>query len=543
MKNIDLLYFDNNSYTPADTGRVNDLYIADMGIEYMKNLEGFFNSEIYDTFINTISVPLTNADKIKERQNILQDFLDFPGTAQKMKSICGEIRKNKCDSDETNPKRRMIDFQRVLYRSIDISYELAGQLKHRDFRSESLKDLRNQLDCRDKTEQIKERINTIVNLCLNDDIALSVEYGSAFKFKSANIYSGANNKNNKTEIKENAVFKFFQNKIAKQAKQTKQKEPINGFYYDYNFILVEEIEGEKGILPLIAPYAAAVINDINRHILSFCTSLSKQLSFYIACIETVKFMENKNIETVYPEFRDNINKINGGQGVRAKNLYDFGLLLPKYGEAPENASPSGTLITPNDFDDCGNAVYLISGANQGGKTTFLKSIGITQLFAQAGLKVPASEYICPVFNNFFSHFPKDEDEDLNFGKLAEELTRIKKDMTLITDNALVLLNESFATTPETEGFEIASDILRAVSESKMPPKILFVTHNYQLLKKRHEVSKLFARGSILTEIKSLIVSEGKTPSDRTYKITEGEPQENINAVGFLEAGGLYGVFE
>jgi DNA mismatch repair ATPase MutS len=153
------------------------------------------------------------------------------------------------------------------------------------------------------------------------------------------------------------------------------------------------------------------------------------------------------------------------------------------------------------------------------------------LFAQAGLKVPAEEYKCPVFNNFFSHFPKDEDEDLNFGKLAEELTRIKKAMPMITDNALVLFNESFATTTETEGFEIASDILRAVHEYETPPKILFVTHSYQLLKKRHEVSKMLSHG---TKIKSLIVSEGKSATDRTYKIIEGEPQENINTIGFFD---------
>ena len=528
MKIIDLLYFENNSYQPKGTGRVNDSYIMDMGIEHIKNLEGFSGSETYNVFMNTINVPLTDAEKIKERQNILKDFVEFPGIAYKMKLICDEIRKNKCESSEQEPKRRLIDYQTILYRSMDVSEELANHLKHRDFCSKSLVDLRDQLDCGEKTDKLKNRINTIVGLCLNDNIALSVEYGSGFKFRSANIYSDINinkndDKNNKKEAKENAILKFFKNKIPKP------KETVSGFYYNTNFLLVEEVEGEKGIMPLIVPHACSIIADLNRHILSFCASLSKQLSFYIACLEIVKFMENKNVKTVYPEFCDGENKI------KAKNLYDFGLLLPKeINEVDENGEIKDTggidSITPNDFDDSGNAVYLISGANQGGKTTFLKSVGIAQLFAQAGLKVPAEEYKCPVFNHFFSHFPKDEDEDLNFGKLAEELTRIKKDMPIITDNALVLLNESFATTTETEGFEIAVDILRAACESESPPKILFVTHNYHLLRKRHEVSKLLKNE---TKIKSLIVTEGKSVTDRTYKITEGEPQENINAIGFL----------
>ena len=95
MKNIDLLFFDNNNYQPADTGNINDFYISDMGLEHIKHLEVFFNPEMYDIFINTISKPLTNYEKITERQNILKDFIEFPGIAQKIKSICDEIQKNK----------------------------------------------------------------------------------------------------------------------------------------------------------------------------------------------------------------------------------------------------------------------------------------------------------------------------------------------------------------------------------------------------------------------------------------------------------------
>ena len=521
MKNIDLLFFDNNNYQPSDAGNINDFYISDMGLEHIKHLEAFFNPESYDIFINTISRPVTSAEKIKERQNILKDFIEFPGIAQKMKAICDEIQKNKCRSSENNAKRRLIEFQNILTKSMDISYELLSHLKHRDFCSSALKDLRSQLDCRENIERVKSRIDSFVKCCVNDNIVLNIEHGSGFKFRNAYVYSGssANQKNSQSFIKENAVFKFLQNKIPKQ---NKQKEIINGFYYhsEYGFLPLEAQTEE--VLGAAMPYATSVITDLNRHILSFCANLSKQLAFYIACIDIIKFMENKNIKTVYPEICAEEKKI------KAKNLYDFGLLLPK--DNININSDEIKFVTPNDFDDSGDAVYLISGANQGGKTTFIKSIGIAQLFAQAGLKVPAEEYKCPVFNNFFSHFPKDEDEDLNFGKLAEELTRIKKAMPIITGNALVLLNESFATTTETEGFEIASEILRAVFESKNPPKILFVTHNYQLLKKRHEVSKLLSRG---TKIKSLIVSEGKTSTDRTYKIIEGEPQENIKTMDFF----------
>ncbi|MCL2776158.1 MAG: hypothetical protein FWD71_22880, partial [Oscillospiraceae bacterium] len=404
MKNIDLLLCeDRENGGLMDTGHINDFYIADMGIEHIKLLEGFFNSETYDIFIKTISNPLRNAEKIIERQNILKDFLAFPGIAQKLKSICDDIQKNKCRAYDEDPKQNLKEYREILYRSMDVSEELLKHLKHRDFCSNTLKDLRNQLDCPEKTERVKSRVNTFVECCISDNVSLSVEYGSAFKFKSADIYFDGNIKSEDNENRETGIFKLFHNKMPRR------RELTDGFYYDEFLQLNVEVSGEKGILSFVTPYATSVITDLNRHILSFCADLSRQLSFYIACVEIVKFMENKQIPSVFPEIcTDDSN----GKVIQAKNLLDFGLLLPRTrGDDGDNP------VTANDFNDCGNAIYLISGANQGGKTTFIKSIGIAQLFAQAGLKAPAEEYKCPVFNNFFSHFSKDEDEDLNFGKL------------------------------------------------------------------------------------------------------------------------------
>lgn len=99
----------------------------------------------------------------------------------------------------------------------------------------------------------------------------------------------------------------------------------------------------------------------------------------------------------------------------------------------------------------------------------------------------------------------------------------------MADNALILLNESFATTTEKEGYEIACDVLKALSMAS--PKILFVTHNYHLLKNIERISKQLENG---IKLRSLIVSEGNAPSDRTYKIREGKPQENIYTMDFLK---------
>ncbi|MCL2159722.1 MAG: hypothetical protein FWH48_09975 [Oscillospiraceae bacterium] len=507
MKKIDLLFADELEYTE----KINDSYMQDMGLEELaKFLDA--DAKSYEIFRQTISRPLADAEKIRERQNILKDFIDNPGLAQKLKLICVEIQKNKCQTHYVEAKRILIAYYEILSRSMGVSLELLSWLKNRDIKSATLKDLQSQLECQKQFELLKARIGKIIEYCKTDVFALNIEYGSAFKFRNAQIYQNNQKPHENPENKtNNPILKLFQKKP--QNYQAIVANPEAEFYYGDHFIMENEINSISGGVFM---YITGVIRDLNKHILSFCDLLARQLSFYIVCLELIEVMKNKNLPTVFPEIDD------GKSEIKAKNLYDLGLVLQK------NSDDSS--VTPNDFDDCGGAYYLISGANQGGKTTFIKSLGIAQLFAQAGIPVAADLYICPIFNNFFSHFSREENEDLNFGKLAEELMRIKASLPKIADNALILFNESFATTTETEGCEIALDIMRALSKTKS--KILFVTHNYMLLKNHRELSGAFAQN---IKLKSLIVAAGKGPLDRTYRIIEGEPQKEIHTIDFLDS--------
>lgn len=91
------------------------------------------------------------------------------------------------------------------------------------------------------------------------------------------------------------------------------------------------------------------------------------------------------------------------------------------------------------------------------------------------------------------------------------------------------MNESFATTTEKEGCEIAMDVLKALSIVK--PSLFFVTHNYRLLKNLKEVSKILENNISLN---SLIVSAGNTSTVRTFTIIAGEPQEEIYGLEFIK---------
>jgi DNA mismatch repair ATPase MutS len=128
----------------------------------------------------------------------------------------------------------------------------------------------------------------------------------------------------------------------------------------------------------------------------------------------------------------------------------------------------------NDAALDGERLVIVTGANQGGKSTFLRSIGIAQVMMQCGLMVPAKRYQSGLYPNFFTHFTRREDSAMNSGRLDEELRRMDQIVSNLGENSLLLLNESFATTTEKEGSAIAYDILRALKEEGV--RILTVTH-------------------------------------------------------------------
>lgn len=128
----------------------------------------------------------------------------------------------------------------------------------------------------------------------------------------------------------------------------------------------------------------------------------------------------------------------------------------------------------NTCDIAGKRLLIVTGANQGGKSTFLRSIGIAQVMMQCGLFVTADRYESGIFPSFFTHFTRREDSAMNSGRLDEELGRMSGIVDHLGPASMVLLNESFASTTEKEGSVIAYDVVKALTEAGV--KVLTVTH-------------------------------------------------------------------
>lgn len=127
---------------------------------------------------------------------------------------------------------------------------------------------------------------------------------------------------------------------------------------------------------------------------------------------------------------------------------------------------------------------VVTGADLGGKTTFLRSIGQSQMMMQCGMFVAAGSFSAPVLSGIFTHFQREEDHELLNGKLGEELTRMSGIIDHMNSHALLLCDESFCSTNEREGSEIAWQITQALRKKEIA--VFTVTHLFPFAQRLYE---------------------------------------------------------
>jgi len=232
------------------------------------------------------------------------------------------------------------------------------------------------------------------------------------------------------------------------------------------------------------------------HIKSFFAALWVELGFYAGCLNLYGALRAKAVTVAMPT----------PVAWRNAELSWSSLVDPCL------ALRSDSPVVANDSSDGRRRLVIITGANSGGKSTMLRSVGIAQLMMQAGMFVAASELRACVTSGVFSHFIREEDTTMTSGKFDEELQRMSLLADELRPHALVLFNESFSATNEREGSEIATQIVEALLDSDM--SVCFVTHNFTFARHFYESrrdSSLFLR------------AEREADGQRPFRLIEAEP--------------------
>jgi len=227
-------------------------------------------------------------------------------------------------------------------------------------------------------------------------------------------------------------------------------------------------------------------------------SYGSEIDFYLTFID---FKENKGsaLPLCYPE-------ISHEKKFYAKDAADISLVVQNIPK----------IVTNDIYIDESEPFFFIVGANGGGKTSYIRAVGINLLLFLAGCPIFAREAQIYPFDNVFTHFPRNEKEETK-GRLNEETVRIQNLYDGMGRNSVILLNETFSSVSEENGTELSLDAAEKIRNSGCFG--LFVTHYRDVC---------FSEYPYL----SAEIQKGNDNNGRTFKIVREnrDPEAYINDI-------------
>jgi DNA mismatch repair ATPase MutS len=243
---------------------------------------------------------------------------------------------------------------------------------------------------------------------------------------------------------------------------------------------------------------ANAVAQSTEHILSFFEMLMTELAFYVCCLNLHDTLAPMGAPLSLPQ-----PEVAGSRTLHFSGLYDVSLALGMRRR-----------VVGNSIEADGKSLVIITGANQGGKSSLLRGIGLAQLMMHSGMFVGAESFTGELCAGLFTHYKREEDATMEKGKLDEELSRMSEIVDALTPNGMLLFNEAFAATNEREGSEIARQVVSALLERRV--KVFFVTHLYDF------AHSFFARK---TDETLFLRAERRPDGTRTFRLPAGEPLE------------------
>jgi DNA mismatch repair protein MutS len=275
---------------------------------------------------------------------------------------------------------------------------------------------------------------------------------------------------------------------------------------------------EERILGLVArlyPQAFGALDDFcARHAGYLDATISvfdREIQFYVAYLNFIAPMKAAGLDFCYPAVSTTCKQVS------AADAFDLALARKLI------SRPAG--LVRNDFYLAGHErIFVVTGPNQGGKTTFARMFGQLHYLASLGYPVPARQARLFLPDQVFTHFEKEEDLATLRGKFEDELIRIRDVLERATGDSVVVMNESFASTTLRDAASTGERVLGRMTRLDLLG--VYVTF----------VDELASLNEACVSMVGTVVPDN--PADRTYRVVR-QPADGLAYAAAI--AGKYGL--
>lgn len=397
--------------------------------------------------------PLANADIIQYRQDVMRDLENdglrelistFSKTIFELNAFQDQLRKILVSNDayQNNylARGRMLDFAS---RYCSVIIEAVNGLNKKTILSKGLQRFVDYLHNYQESEKFLTLKTSVDDL--KKELS-TVHYCMLIKNGAIRVRKYENQPDISVDVRE--LFARFQ----------------QGNVQEYRHKLTEEPRAEHveaAVLKLVATCYPNVFSDLN----DFCmrnlefidpviAQFSREVHFYLSWLGFIAPLKERGLPFCYP-------RLTSG----ADRLYDlnfFDLALAKsLGSENKPVTNDFTLEPPE-------RILVVTGPNQGGKTTYARAFGQIHYLASLGLCVPGKEASLLLFDQIYTHFEREEDLSSLNGKLQDDLERLYDILSHATSKSLIVINEIFSSTTLSDAILLGNHMMDAIVKIGCP---------------------------------------------------------------------------
>jgi DNA mismatch repair protein MutS len=447
--------------------------------------------------------PVREVAVVRYRHGVLRD-LERPEVLDVVRKFAERMRRMRAHLEQAGKLRHELQAQAWFVDAVAVYCELVGslstELSHRELSSDGMRGFRDYL------------AEYVASECFAS-LVLETE---AVKRAAATVRYSVRTQGGKVTVTKYQDDPDYSAEVQETFARFRQRAVSSHLVRLFDEVAMNHVEARilDGVAELYADVFEQRRGYCGRHRDFLDTTIARfdrESQFYLAYLELIDRVRGAGLPVCYPQVSTRSKE------VAAADTFDLALANKLVGD--------GRRVVCNDFHlQESERVFVVSGPNNGGKTTFARTFGQLHHLAGLGLLVPGREARLLLPDRIYSHFEREEDIETLRGKFDDELVRVHEILKRASSNSIIVMNESFNSTTLEDALVVGTEVMRRILDlGALGVYVTFVD----------EIASLSdATVSMVTQI----VPEN--PAERTFKLLRRPADGLAYAWAIAEKHGL-----